>query len=403
MSKVRERLRAIPPCELPRRGMLYDLTAKVFFHRRPAAWLRYCRGGYFEGGDYDWQASVVGLLGDEAVTHYGVWDVTMRIGTARVRVGGVGAVATHPRRRKRGLMAVTALDSLRRMEDRGYDMTLLFGIPSFYHRFGYVSAYPSNDYVADVERLPSGGPPAGLARFSPGTRRDLDGLYNRQHARLTGTVVRPTFRQNRDPRDWRGYLWPGKGRRPAGYVVAGVRRGKLCLFDAAGDPEQILRAMRRLTERAGHRKVYFPLLHWRSPLAMRLREGFCRIELRYSRSGGAMIQTLNLASTLRKMRGELWRRLKDSRLAGWRGELLIADARQEVALKIGPRAISLGGCGRSRHSIRGGRHLTQLLIGTDEPGEVIRAGLIRTAGDGRKLAEALFPAQHPMLSRWDIM
>ena len=158
-----------------------------------------------------------------------------------------------------------------------------------------------------------------------------------------------------------------------------------------------------LARRRGKSEMHLPCLHWRSPLAMRLREGFCRIDVRFSRSGGAMIRTLNLASTLRKMRGEMWRRLKASPMAGWRGELRIADPREAVVLKLGRGGITVGPGGSSRHALRGGEQITQLLIGTDSPGEVIRAGGIRAAGDARRLAEALFPAQHPMMGRWDGM
>ncbi|MCK4275421.1 MAG: hypothetical protein KAX78_02840, partial [Phycisphaerae bacterium] len=134
----------------------------------------------------------------------------------------------------------------------------------------------------------------------------------------------------------------------------------------------------------------------------------CRCELRYSKSGGAMIRTVNLASSLGKMAGELSRRLAESTIASWRGELLICDAREQVKLLVGRSGIGVGQIGADRSSgakahnvIRGGEHIAQLLIGTDEPDEIIEAGRIRLTGDARKLIEVLFGHQHPMLSAPD--
>ena len=38
-----------------------------------------------------------------------------------------------------------------------------------------------------------------------------------------------------------------------------------------------------------------------------------------------------------------------------------------------------------------------MILGSDEPDEVIDAGGIRTTGDARMLARVLFPSQHPSL------
>jgi hypothetical protein len=114
-----------------------------------------------------------------------------------------------------------------------------------------------------------------------------------------------------------------------------------------------------------------------------------------------MVRTLNLHSALAKMAGELSRRLKQSHVAGWRGKLLVADARERVALAIGRGRVAISSGGASRHAIRGGEEIARLLIGSDHPGEVMDAGAIRAAGDAAAIAEVLFPAQHPMLNAWD--
>ena len=55
----------------------------------------------------------------------------------------------------------------------------------------------------------------------------------------------------------------------------------------------------------------------------------------------------------------------------------------------------------TKHVLRGGEQIAQLLLGTDEPEETIDAGRMKTAGDAAQLASVLFPNQHPTLGMWD--
>ena len=51
--------------------------------------------GYLLNSNYDWNASRIGKVGSEIVTHFGIWNFQVRVGRARVCVAGIGAVATH--------------------------------------------------------------------------------------------------------------------------------------------------------------------------------------------------------------------------------------------------------------------------------------------------------------------
>jgi hypothetical protein len=184
-------------------------------------------------------------------------------------------------------------------------------------------------------------------------------------------------------------------------VVVVSERDSFSCSDHGGDVEQVLRAVARIGKQRGHKEVRFPGLPYESGLCKRLRRGNCCAETEFRRCGGAMINTLNLHSVLRKVSPELSRRLKRSHLADWRGKLLIADSRQSVLLVIADSRVDISGPERTKHSIRGGEEIAQLIIGTDEPEETIEAGRMRVRGDARKLARVLFPNQHPMLAPWD--
>jgi hypothetical protein len=378
-----------------------DLGAKAFSGGGYFRMRDYCRKGYVLGSHYDWSASRIGLLDGRLVTHFGVWGYQMRIGTARVRAGGIGMVATDGDCRQRGLMAATARASVEAMRRLGYDLSILFGIDDFYHRFGYVRAWGETAWTVRREDLPAGGPKVRLRKFRPVHRDDIAAIYNRENATQTGTAVRPTYPRLVYGDAQEGYLWTDGRGRPVGCVGVGVKPGFLECVDACGDAEQVLRVLARLAARAERQEIQFSMFSDTRPLIRRVREGNCRAETRYRRCGGSMVATINLVSTLAKMAPELQRRLAASHLARWRGNLLVADAREEAVLRIDRSRVKVGEAGKAEHAIRGGDRIAQLLIGADDPGAIIEAAAMKTAGEARRLAEVLFPNEHPQLNLRD--
>lgn len=361
----------------------------------------FCRRGYILGSHYDWAASRIGLVGDRIVTHYGVWDYPMRIGAARVRVGGIGAVATDGDFRKRGLMARTARASIDAMAGLGYDLSILFGIEDFYHRFGYIRAWSDTTWTVRPADLPKERPAGRLRKFAPVHRDDVAAIYNRENATRTGTAVKPTYPRCMYLRPMEGRLWTDSRGRTAGYVVFLRKPGLIECVEVGGDLDQVLRVLAALARQGGCQDVQFSTFSDASPLIRRLRQGSGKAETRHLRSGGAMVLTVNLAATLGKMAPELTRRLRASLLAGWKGRLLVADGRQEAMLVIDRSRVRVEPGARAAHAIRGGDEIAQLLIGADDPDAIFEARGTRLTGDARRLAGVLFPNQHPQLSLRD--
>jgi hypothetical protein len=94
-------------------------------------------------------------------------------------------------------------------------------------------------------------------------------------------------------------------------------------------------------------------------------------------------------------------RLQNSHLADWRGQLLLDAGDQQATLEIEAGAIGLTGAAVGEHSLRAGASLARLLIGSDDPAEIIRQEEIACTGAAGELAEVLFPNLRPMLSHWD--
>jgi predicted N-acetyltransferase YhbS len=382
---------------------ILDLTAKAFARHRYWNWLAYCNNGYMADSGYNWKSSRIGLIDGKLATHFGIWDHWLRIGTATVLVAGVGGVATDGTYYKQGLMAKTAAACVDDLAGYGYHLTMLHGIPDYYHRFGYVHAWPDASWIAEAAALPPPSRRPSLARITT-QWPELDRLHNRQNRALTGTAVRPTYGRMRRP-EWGAWYWKSGGR-ITGYVVVARGEDALELVDHAGDPSEVLAVVARLSHEAACRRVKFLSLHYESGLCRALRAGACRVEQSMHARGGWMVRIVDLQATLDRMRSVLAARLAAAGLAGQSCELLIDDGRESALLRIaggrvavapGPRAARRG----AAHAVRGGDAVAQLLIGTDTPDEVVRAGGLRLAGDADVLVRALFPYQHPLLPAWD--
>jgi predicted N-acetyltransferase YhbS len=386
------------------RDSMYDLIAKVFSHSGYFTFRAYLKDGYVGHSHYDWAASRIGLLDGAIVSHYGVWDYQTRIGRgAQLRTGGIGVVATDGGYRKRGFMEQTAAASVAAMRELGYDISILFGIENFYHRFGYTRAWAEVRYSLSADDLPKDRPRGVVMDLpaTPGPR--LARLHNKCFADVTGTAVRPTYSALHYPgrRDLACRGWGPRAGSPAGYVYYWIDRQTLMCVEACGDAEQALRVVGQAAREAHCPHVAFDALPETSDLARRLRRGNVERHLRYRRCGSAMICTISLASALQKMAGELSRRLADSPLANWKGSLQVSDRRDRVRLEIDGGVSVCRDRGRAAHRIEGGDAIASLLIGTDEPLETAAACGIKLHGQAARLLAVLFPAQHPMLHEAD--
>lgn len=391
-----------PPDRERESDELIDLISRTFSGNIDY-WQRdtWCRDGYLLRSHYDWNASMVGVLDNQIVTHYGVWDYLMRIAQAHVRVAGIGVVLTHARYRNRGLMARTAQACLNRLPRFGYDLTVLFGISEFYNKLGYRRAFPAHRYRVETRHLPEGSKIS--TRRCPAVHRDdFAVVYNRAHEGLTGTAVRPTFFHGRgnyvvQPQG----VWWGERGAARGFVFYLVEGDVLNLADYAGETQEVLAVTRRLAERNQCRKVLIERPHPRSDLATTLRRGECAVEYYYQAEGGPMARIVNLRSTLEKVTPVLEERLAASSDAGWEGRLLLDAVRESATLEIRRGKITVTAPAREPHAIRAGEGMVSLLLGTAPPAETVARENIIVEGDGEKLLPILFPHEDPSLAVWD--
>lgn len=130
----------------------------------------------------------------------GCWIVRQRIRVGRsvVRMDGIGGVGTEPERRRQGFASRVLHAAIRRMKAGDAALSMLYGIPDFYERFGYTQAGPEHAVYVDPD--PEAEPPAGWS-LRPAMPEDVPALravYEEATNGAVGAAVR-----NEDAHVWR--------------------------------------------------------------------------------------------------------------------------------------------------------------------------------------------------------
>ena len=237
--------------------------------------------------------------------------------------------------------------------------------------------------------------------LGPAHMEDIITLYNTAHENFSGTAVRPTYRMLADG-DMGAYGWFEAGKL-AGYVRAVPTDDKKTLqcLEAAGDAKKGFAVLASLFKKAEYESLTFFTMHHDHPMLQKLRKGACVVENKYFDISGWRVRLVNLHSTLGKLGPLLELRLQNSHFEDWHGELSLDGGEEKANLKINIGKVQVGNHSQSRHSLHAGPALARLLIGSDEPEEVIREEGIQCKGTAMELAKVLFPNMHPMLSHWD--
>ena len=97
-------------------------------------------------------------VGGELASELWVVDVTVRAWGAELRSAGIAGVATPKPHRMKGYARRLMEACERFTADRRYEISTLFGIPDFYHRFGYATICPECEIRIELDAREMDGP-----------------------------------------------------------------------------------------------------------------------------------------------------------------------------------------------------------------------------------------------------
>ena len=387
-------------------GELVDVTALSFERGSGSDGLR----SYFERFQTHYpkarpELSRIVEEGGRILSAIRISDKILRVGAADLRAAGMGDVATHPDHRKRGYMTALFRDSLAFMDADGFDISILYGIDDFYHRFGYATTMSGPTFTIQLEQALFAEGKLKLRKMRRGDLPAATRIHDRESHRLPCCAVR-------DDEEWRWAL----GRPRDGWMVAGDARGRAhayLLGSREGGRFNI--AEMGVSGTASHHGIL-------SACADRAKRQFCDsirfplppdhdftqtimwfggdVGMGYSRNGGGMGRIINLDRTIDKMLPEWTARLGRSPMKNWRGTITLKT-------EIGSAVLSIR-AGLVRRSKRAGGHvigipqnaLLQAILGFRSIEAILTKRSIAVDSDLMPVLDALFPQRCP--STWGV-
>ena len=334
----------------------------------------------------------------EDVSRVWVTQFEQYIGTETVRMGGIGGVDTHRDHRLRGYCRRVMESALRWMRRNGFDTTMLYGITSFYPKFGFAKAFPSvSTAVAVRDAETTDGPSLRVVKLRREHLPAVLAMYHRVNAGRTGPI-------RRDPAHWRRFrkglhfgskavpkVLLGDDGAPAGYVVFDSDPTKVSIIEAAAWlPAAIPAIMAHAARVAVRRRVesirlFLPEDH---ELVEFCRMLGARVESTYGRDGGAMVRMISVPSALEKIAGDLARRVDGT------GQFTIRTNLDSVGLAWSGGVLAVGAPHRGGPQARMPQWaLAQLLYGYASAASLVAHGHLVASRRSVELLGQLFPVQ----------
>ncbi len=248
------------------------------------------------------------------VSYLEIFPKEMYIGRALVRMAGIGGVCTDPAHRKKGYNRLLWQDTLEFMRKDGYDISILYGIPNYYHKYGYDVVMA--DYY--VTMSPPDHPGGWSALTASAIRKNdlpaLCKLYNAQARFRDGNCRRKTMQKPE-----RGLKLCDKNGKPVAYASWRDEEGTMSVRDAAARNlaagKELLKALLITARRNAldHLKVTLPFGY---PLTEAIRRRTCIFHRKNTYNKGCMGKITNLATLIGKMEKEWTYLLSRSEFAG---------------------------------------------------------------------------------------
>lgn len=371
----------------------------------------------------DGSTTVELTIDDATVSRATIIPMTIRIGTAMVRMDGIGGVATDDAHRRRGYSRQVLEFAVERMKQGGAPLTTLHGIEHFYPKFGYATvggeATIRLPLLDDERDLPEGcetrpGRLPDLPRlktlYADGTReavgalvRPDDGVGWRQMEASLGSGADECIVVTDEADEVVGYAW----RSPRSWWMQQWSRRDPEIFKIgeafAVSPraaDALLAACRQWAAAHGAEQAELAL-PGTGVLGMTAALQYTVIGVQHARDAQFMGRSTGVHDLMTQMQPELERRWRAVRTA-WTGILELRTGEDAVNLLIGEDEVTVL---PEQHPLAGSEtsdplviesspgNVARLAFGMFDPSELLaRSG---TSPDAIEVLAVLFPRRNP--------
>jgi hypothetical protein len=263
-------------------------------------------------------------VGGKVVSWIIINDLRWRIGSAVVRIGGIGGVGTLKDHRNKGYSRLCMDESLAFMQRTRMPMSALFGIPNFYTKWGFAPVIPEPLLRIATSEASHAEPVPGLrvARFNPKRHHAASVAMMRVASRLrSGSVIPSAWRSRvRRGSDWTiradNFAVVNRAGALAGYAAHDVSKTEMKVSELGFRTPSVFPVLTRELARRARLKhaesiqLQLPPDH---PYALYLRRWNLHATVSYYANGQGMGRIVCMEETLRACAPELARRLAASR------------------------------------------------------------------------------------------
>ncbi len=340
------------------------------------------------------------FLDGQLVSCLSLFTHTVRIGEARMRMGGIGNVTTAGPWRQRGYAALLISDTMRYMKTRGYHLSMLFGIADFYHRWGFASVLPEYASVITLREADRAtGPCIKERRMKPGDITAVLSLHNRGDADTSCSIIRSSAHFNNRWERWKEarILTDANGKVVASYLgrIAGEDYliDELNATDTALFPAVLRACLNRARhEYAGRMRFNIPPSH---AFAVFLTQYTTDHETHLYRNSNGMIASVNIEEVLECMTAEWESLLSASSMKDMAATVTLVIDNTPYRVRSHHGMIDVVPCpGENKFSISR-LEFIQLISGYRHLEEIVASRRRALRAPAKSLLQVLFPKRTP--------
>lgn len=376
-----------------------DLMARVhgpgFFDAMK--WLETC-GATYPGFQRD--HTRIALVNGEIAGSLRVTTETIRLGEARLKMGGLGWVTTVGRYRHQGICRTLMHDTMQYMRAHHYHVSMLFGIPNFYHRFGFTTALTNHSIRIDVAEAATAIDASARERTAkPGDLNAIQKIHNANDGEVACSIIRSAAHMtNRWDHLKALRVLTNDNGKVLGYYLPRRAKDHLAIDEVGVTDEAscrgVLGACARMArhEAVGSIQVMAPPPH---PFARFLLQFRSSHEMQIVREEGGMLAVVNLGETLEHMIPEWENVLNASAARDYRTEFTLLVDRAPFCIRANKGAIDVAtGNGKNKLSLDTSEFV-HLLTGYRHVKDILARTRRMLAPEARELIATIFPKRCP--------
>ncbi len=330
---------------------------------------------------------------------------TIRIGEARLKMGGIACVTTAGPMRYKGYAARLMSDSMQYLYRHGYHVSTLFGIADFYHRWGFASTLPEYASLIDVreaDAIPAA--PFKLRAMKPGDARAIQRIHTRNDTDTACSVIRLSAHISSLWDKWQNaqILTDLKGKVVAYYMGgahgAEYHVGEVGVLDYGWCSAVLHACMKQAgSEFASRLRFAVPPSH---PFVRYLLQYRSDHEMHVARNSDGMMAVVNLEETLECMIPEWESQLVRTRPSDFAAEATLVIKRKPYRIRARHGVVDVAAtAGDNKISVTA-VELIQLITGARHLEEMLATKRRALNASGMALLSVLFPKRTPYV--WHI-